>query len=175
MWLTVREYANKHDIAINSVHKKIKKNTIQSKKEKGMYLVWQDDTDAVQQPLEIMPEASTSNADDAYADAMRKSKELENALKQEKLKNLRQDTLLKKQKNRQVIQQYRKEFAQGVFQAFTESFGDVKKLFIELKLNKQMNEKLKSVFKKCIGKFQKNLTDYLAKSDKERQQDETET
>ena len=40
MWLTVREYANKHDIAINSVHKKIKKNTIQSKKEKGMYLVW---------------------------------------------------------------------------------------------------------------------------------------
>lgn len=170
MWLTVREYANKHDIAINSVHKKIKKNTIQSKKEKGMYLVWEQDTDAVQQPLQ-----STSNTDDAYADAMRKAKELENALKQEKLKNLRQDTLLKKQKNRQVIQQYRKEFAQGVFQAFTESFGDVKKLFIQLKLNKQMNEKLKSVFKKCIGKFQKNLTDYLAKSDKERQQDETET
>lgn len=175
MWISIREYANKHDVTTNAVLKRVHNNTIQSKKEKGMYLVWQDDTDAVQQQLQIMPEASTSNTDDAYADAMRKAKELENALKQEKLKNLRQDTLLKKQKNRQVIQQYRKEFAQGVFECFTESFGDVKKLFIELKLNKQMNEKLKSVFKKCIGKFQKNLTDYLAKSDKEKEDETTET
>lgn len=157
MWKTIRQYSKQYDITVQAVRKKIKKGQIENKKVKGIYYVFDvNDDDQVKQ---VNPQ--TTDEDEKYNIAIRTKAELENKLRQQKLKNLKQDTLLKAQKNRDVIQKYRREFAQGVFECFTNSFVDVKNFFIELKLNKQQNQKLKQLFQKNIALFRQNLIKYL--------------
>lgn len=176
-WLTVKQYAKLHNIAQQTVRAKIKAQTIPSKKIKGVMNVLDNSPELQEQ--ETTP-ASTISAEQELADlqyslAMKDSKELENELKRQKLRNLQQDTLIKKQKQTYTKQKYRQEYVEGVFQCFCQAFADVKKMIIELKLTKQQMQKFQNSFKKSIKKFEVELKKYLYEADKkEIQENETE-
>lgn len=42
MFVSVRDYASRHGLSLNTVYKKIRKNRIQGKKEKGQLFVWDE-------------------------------------------------------------------------------------------------------------------------------------
>lgn len=173
-WMTVKQYSQKKGISQNTVRKKIFRKTVLSKKIKGIIHVADLAVDQIQQQQQ-QKQIQYEKQNLSYQDQLKKKLQLENALKIEKLKNLQQDTLIKKQKQTFTKQKYRQEYVQGVFQAFTESFANVKNLIIELKLSKEENNKFKRIFADCIKKFEINLKKYLAEADKkELQQNEAE-
>ena len=173
-WFKVREYADNNKITTGRVYKKIKTKKLLSKKIDGViYVAELTAQQADQQQQQKQVEYQQQNL--SYQDELKKKLELENALKIEKLKNLQQDTLIKKQKLTFTKQKYRQEYVQGVFQAFTESFSNIKNLIIELKLSRQNNNRFKKIFAECIKNFEMNLQKYLAEADKkELQQNEAD-
>lgn len=161
MFLSVRQYANSKDLSVNYVRKLINTGKLTAKKVNGAFQIEVPDD----QPVKLTErDKRIQEQDQAYTLAMTSKTEIDNRLKQERLNNLKQDTVLKRLKNQQVIQQYRREFAQGVFQCFTDAFSDVKNVFIEMKLNKQQNQKLKQSFSKSIKNFKEKLNEYLKKN-----------
>ena len=176
-WVSVQDYADSHNVTNQAVRAKIKSGTIQNKKIKGKIHVL--DVDYQEQEQEITPasiiSAQQELADLQYSLAMKDSKQLQNELKREKLKNLQQDTLIKKQKQTYTKQKYRQEYAEGVFQCFCGAFADVKKMIIELKLDREQMQKFQNSFKKSIKKFELELKKYLHDADKkELEENETE-
>lgn len=159
-WIKARDYAVYANIAVKNVYEKIKKGLVQSKKIKGiLHVAVQDDS----------AQNTTDNIDqinNQYQSEIQKKLQLDNALKIQRLRNLQQDTLIKKQKQTFTKQKYRQEYVQGVFQAFTESFSNIKNLIIELKLSRQNNNKFKRIFAECIKKFEVELKKYLHEADK---------
>lgn len=161
-WITVKEFAQKHSLSTISVYKRIKRGTIQTKKIKGItHVPYDAEVNIVQeQPNKDLSEDEVKQNEE-WNKLQNEQKQIKLALQRQKLKNLKQDTELKKQKNKQVKQLYRRQFSEQVFESFTDSFTQLKNFFIELKLDKQQNEKLKNVFKKNIEKFRKNLNEKL--------------
>ena len=174
-WLTVKQFAKAHSVTQQAVRARIKAGTIQHKKIKGVMNVWDD----APEPEQEFPASTISTeqelADLQYSLALKDSKELENQLKRQKLKNLQQDTLIKKQKQTYTKQKYRQEYAEGVFEAFTSAFADLKTKLISMRLKKQQMQEFQTIFKKGIKKFQVELKKYLAQADKKEIEDnETE-
>ena len=163
MWLKVKEFAKKHGITQQSVRGRIQAGTIQNKKIKGIINVWDD---APEPEPQEKTSAEQELADLQYSLAMKDSKQLQNELKREKLKNLQQDTLIKKQKQTYTKEKYRQEYAEGVFEAFTSAFADLKTKLISMKLKKQQMQEFQTIFKKGIKKFEVELKKYLAEADK---------
>lgn len=168
MWLKVKQFAKKHGITEQSVRGRIQAGTIQNKKIKGIINVWDD---APEPEPQEKTSAEQELADLQYSLAMKDSKQLQNELKREKLKNLQQDTLIKKQKQTYTKEKYRQEYAEGVFECFTAAFADVKTKLISMKLKKQQMQEFQTIFKKCIKKFQVELKKYLADADKKEIED----
>lgn len=162
-WIKVREYANNNDIALKNVYRHIKNGNLQAKKINGILHVAVDSDEKTVQPTDSN---NQSESDKKYAEQLAEKLKLENALKLEKLKNLQQDTLIKKQKQVFTKQLYRQEYVQGVFECFTESFANIKNLIIDLKLSKENNQRFKKIFAECIKKFEQSLKKYLAEADK---------
>ena len=173
-WMTVKQYSDKKGISQNTVRKKIMRKTVLSKKIKGVMHVADLSAQQIeQQQADKQQQYQQQNL--SYQDELKKKLELENALKFQKLKNLQQDTLIKKQKQTFTKQKYRQEYVQGVFECFTESFSNIKSLIIQLKLSRQNNNKFKRIFAECLKKFEMNLQKYLAEADKkELQQNEAD-
>ena len=167
MWLRTRDFAEKHGVSTSAVRQRIKSGSIPNRKNNGSYEVWdQDQSESPEMPLA----SEETGVDSAYTQALTRKAQLENKLKEQKLKNLTEDTELKKQRNRDYIEQVRREFAEDVFQCFTESFSDLKSLFIEMRFDKEQNQKLKQVFGKAIKDFRERLLKYLEKGKKEEQE-----
>ena len=174
-WKKVRQYAVDKNISLPMVYKKIKRKTLLSKKRKGILHVAELTEELTEQPQNIDIDDKYQQQNLSYQDELKKKLELENALKIEKLKNLQQDTLIKKQKQTFTKQKYRQQYVQGVFEAFTEAFANVKNLIVDLKLSKENNQKFKRIFADCIKKFEINLKKYLSEADKkELQQNEAD-
>ena len=173
-WMTVKQYSDKKGISQNTVRKKIMRKTVLSKKIKGvMHVADLLPQQIEQQQAEKQQQYQQQNL--SYQDQLKKKLQLENALKFEKLKNLQQDTLIKKQKQTFTKQKYRQEYVQGVFECFTESFSNIKNLIIQLKLSRENNNKFKRIFVECLKKFEVSLKKYLNEADKkELQQNEVE-
>lgn len=166
-WRTVRQYSIDNNISLPMVYKKIKRKTVLSKKIKGIMYVTDlmDPEETENRQLEEQAgEQEQQNL--SYQDQLKKKLQLENALKIQRLKNLQQDTLIKKQKQTFTKQKYRQEYVQGVFQCFVDSFSGIKNLIIELKLSKENNNKFKKIFAECLKKFEINLQKYLMEADK---------
>lgn len=176
-WVSVQDYADSHHVTNQAVRAKIKTGSLQNKKIKGKIHVL--DVDYQEQEQETTP-ASTLSAQQELADlqyslAMKDSKQLQNQLKRQKLRNLQQDTLIKKQKQTYTKQKYRQQYAEGVFECFTNSFADLKSKLISMRLNKQQMQEFQAIFKKSIKKFELELKKYLSEADKkELQQNEAE-
>lgn len=169
MWLKVRQFAEKYGISTSAVLQRIKINSIKHKRIKKLHYVWDDDQGVKQvQPAD---QVETSD-DDKYNQAVLKKTQLENKLKQQKLKNLKEDTKLKSIRNKQNVQQLRRQFSQMIFDCFTQAFSDVKNVFIQMRLNKQQNQKLRQSFKKSIEKFRNALLKQLQNKDKIEDQDD---
>lgn len=168
-WIKVQEYAKKHQVTPPAVYKKIRRGTVKTKKIKGV-LVIDDNSPIIEDKtaqIEQTEEQRLSNEE--WSQLQNEQRKIKLELQIEKLKNLQQDTILKKLKQQSVKEYYRREFSQQVFQCLTDSFSDLKNYLIDLKLNKQENQKLKFVFKKTIDKFRKNLSDNLKKKQKEQE------
>ena len=185
MWLTVKEYSNKTNLSLNVVYQKLHANKLQFRKNKGITEVFLPDDQQPDQPetnieqqtpattVDNQPGADEVLSEDAkYNLAVRKRTELENALKLEKLKNLQQDTLIKKQKQVFTKELYRQEYATGVYECFSTAFSSLKNVIIDLKLNKENAAKFKRVYAECLKKFEQELKKYLATKDKEEMQNE---
>lgn len=171
-WVSVQDYADSHNVTNQAVRAKIKTGSLQNKKIKGKLHVL--DVDYQEQEQETTPASISAEqelADLQYSLAMKDAKELQNQLKRQKLRNLQQDTLIKKQKQTYTKQKYRQEYAEGVFECFTEAFADVKNLIIELKLTKDQMQKFQNAFKKSIKKFETELKKYLHEADKKEIED----
>lgn len=175
MWQTVRQFSEKNHVSPSSVYQRVKTKSLLSKKEKNvLYVAELDDADVKQQTEvqeEVVQQVEQADGRDLlYQDELKRKLELENALKAQKLKNLQQDTIIKKQKQMYTKELYRQQYVEGVFEAFTQSFSNIKNLIIELKLKKEDNNKFKRVFSECLKKFQINLKKYLAQADKKQMQ-----
>lgn len=170
VWLKVQEYVKKHNVTPMSVYGKIKRKTIPFKKVKGVtYVQDLQDQDIQQQQIEQQKQ------NQELSKLQNQERKVKLELQLEKLKNLREDTLIKKQKQTYTKELYRQEYVDGVFDCFTESFSNIKNLIIELKLKKEDNAKFKKIFSQCIKKFQISLKRYLAEADKkELEQQESE-
>lgn len=170
-WYTVRQYAELNNITSEAVRHQIKVGKkVLSKKENGKYWVKPISPQANTPPPKTSPQKSEQSL--AYQNELKRKLQLQNDLKNQKLANLRQDTIIKKQKQLFTKQKYRQQFAQGVFTCFADAFAGVKNLMIELKLSKENNEKFKRVFSVSLKKFEQNLKNYLADCDKKELNDQ---
>lgn len=176
-WIKVQEYAKKHKVTPMAVYKKVRNHSLKTKKIKGVIVIQDNSPIAVKTAsnedktaqIEQTEEQRLSNEE--WSKLQNEQRKIKLELQIEKLKNLQQDTILKKLKQQSVKEYYRREFSEQVFQCVTDSFSDLKNYLIELKLNKQENQKLKFVFKKTIDKFRKKLSDNLKKKQKEEEQE----
>lgn len=164
MWVTVSELAKQQNITPQAIRAKIRCGKLKSCKVKGAYRVWKEDVEA--------EEAKLIAEDNAYNEAVKRKTQLDNELKAQKLRNLQQDTLLKKQKQTYTKQLYRQEYVQGVFQCFTESFANLKNFIVQLKMKKEDSLRFKKVIAECIRKFEVSLKHYLQEADKKELEDE---
>ena len=171
-WITVKKYAHKTNTSVTAVYKKIKTGSVKSKKVKGITLVQDNSIIAVKTPSNEDKTAQMDQTEEQkieneeWSRLQNEERKVKLELQFEKLKNLREDTLIKKQKQTYTKELYRQEYVDGVFEAFTDAFSNIKNLIVELKLKKEDNAKFKKVFSDCIKKFELNLKKYLAEADK---------
>ena len=170
MYIDVKEFAKIKGCTTVFIYKQIKKNKIRARKEKGIWKVWIDDNDNEVKESEQPIVNTKHDTDEEYNLSLLKRTELENKLKEQKLRNLTEDTKLKSIRNKQTIESIKRQFAQQVFQVFTDCFSDVKNVFIQMKLDKEQNQKLKDSFKKAISNFR----DQLLKKLENKEGDKTE-
>lgn len=160
-WMTIKQMAQKRGCTISRIYQLINKGKILKRKVGNGVKVAYPESENISAQIEQTAEEK------ALAQTLVKGKNIQNELKQEKLNNLRQDTLLKKQKNTLTKQLYRVEYAEGVLQCFSSAFANVKNLLIDLKLTAEQNQNFQSAFRKALKRFEENLTNYLAQKDKD--------
>ena len=159
MWIKVRDYAVKNNIAVKNVYQKIKNKQLVTKKLKNVIYISVPDEDANNN---LDDEQKKLQLDFLKTQAQQKKIKLD--LQKEKLKNLAEDTTLKRLRQQTIKELYRRQFSDDVYECFIDSFSQLKNLFIELKLDKEKNDKLKLIFRKSIEKFRKLLKDKLKKN-----------
>lgn len=181
MWLSIKEIEQQVGISTTAIRKRIKKNTVNHKKIKNKVWVelppeWQMKINGVENAKEKINQQiqealnDKNNGEDEYYNNLSKKTQLDNQLKMEKLRNLKEDTLIKRQRQQHTKQLYRQEYVNGVFDAFTDSFAGLKTFIIQLKLDKEKNDKFKTVIENCLKTFENKLSEYLSSCDKKENQ-----
>ena len=167
MWIRVSEYAKRHGVIPAAVRKRIKCNTIASKKEHGITLVEDVDGDA-----EAQENAPGQSEGRGYSQQALESRwNTENELKRAKVRNLEAEITLKKQKVVAYRERLRTEFCEGVLEAYTDAFSDLKGIVVDLKLKKEQIRRFKETYAKCLKKFEQKLKNYLKAKDKEEEEE----
>ena len=168
MWMKVGEYAKKHGVKQSTVRKKIKSNTIASKKdEHGVTLVDDVEENVVEQTAS--PEQSEGRG---YSQQALESRwNTENELKRQKILNIQADIVIKKQRVVSYREKLRTEFCEGVLEAYTDAFSDLKGIVVDLKLKKEQIKRFKDCYSKCLKKFEQKLRNYLKQKDKEEEEE----
>lgn len=166
-WLTLKEYAEKKGITVQTARRKVTANTIKHKKENGKIYVLQNSEKNKNIAL---------NLDAEYTDILKEKQRLENDLRRQKYRNVQQDILLKKARLKQTMERNRRDYAEGVLSCFIEAFSSFKSAVIQLKLNREQTEILLQSFSKSIDNFQSLLKDYLQKNrDQDDEEDKLDT
>ena len=171
-WLTVKEYSRQREVSEQSVRDKIKRGTVQNKRINGVVHVLADD--AEQQTPATEENYTVTAEETALNNALLASRNIDNELKRERLENLRQDTIIKRLKQEAVKEKYRVEYAEGVLEVFTASFGNVKSYLSSLHLSAEQIKTFQEHFKKSLVKFKKGLEDYIRQKDREEGENEAE-
>lgn len=161
MWITVKEYAGREGISVSAVPDRIKSGRVKSKKEgRRVYIEVPDE--GQEQPLS-KTEALNASLATRY--------NVENELKLAKVRNLEAEITLKKQKVVSYRERLRTEFCEGVLEAYTDAFSDLKGIVVDLKLKKEQIRRFKETYAKCLKKFEQKLKNYLKAKDKEEEEE----
>ena len=176
MWVTVKNYARAKGVTETAVRHKIKHGTIDFKKINGVLHV--DDGNPEPEPdpnADAIKEIAENVAEQDYRKAISKRWDTDNELKRQKIENIRADIIIKKQKVKEYRERLRTEFCEGVLDAYSDAFGDLKAVMVDLKLRKEQIKKFKDTYSKCLKKFEQKLIAYLkTKDDDEEKESEKE-
>ena len=162
MWITVKEYAGREGISVSAVPDRIKSGRVKSKKEGRRVYIEVPDEEGKEQ---------TMTPTEALNNALATRYDVENELKLAKVRNLEAEITLKKQKVVSYRERLRTEFCEGVLEAYTDAFSDLKGIVVDLKLKKDQIRRFKSCYSKCLKKFEQKLKNYLKQKDKEEEEE----
>lgn len=162
MWITVKEYAGREGISVSAVPDRIKSGRVKSKKEGRRVYIEVPDEEGKGQTM-TPTEALNASLATRY--------DVENELKLAKVKNIEAEIILKKQKLTSYRERLRTEFCEGVLEAYTDAFSDLKGIVVDLKLKKDQIRRFKDCYAKCLKKFEQKLRAYLKQKDKEEEEE----
>ena len=162
MWITIKEYGEREGISRPSVLKRVKSGRIKMKKDDGRVYIEVPDEEGKEQ---------TMTPTEALNTALATRYDVENELKLAKVKNIEAEIILKKQKVVAYRERLRTEFCEGVLEAYTDAFSDLKGIVVDLKLKKDQIKRFKDCYSKCLKKFEQKLRNYLKQKDKEEEEE----
>jgi hypothetical protein len=81
------------------------------------------------------------------------------------------DIILKKQKAVSYRERMRVEFCEGILEAYTDAFSDLKAVLVDMRLKKEQVQRFREKYGKCLKKFEKLLEKYLKQKDKEEEEE----
>lgn len=162
MWITVREYAEREGIQAQSVGRRVKSGRVKMKKEDGRVYIEVPDEEGQEQTM-TPTQALNASLATRY--------DVENELKKAKVRNLEAEIVLKKQKSVVYRERLRTEFCEGILEAYTDAFSDLKGIVVDLKLKKEHIRRFKDCYSKCLKKFEAKLKAYLKTKDKEEEEE----
>lgn len=166
MWITIKEYGEREGISRPSVLKRVKSGRIKMKKDDGRVYIEVPDEEGQEQKM-TPTEALNASLATRY--------DVENELKLAKVRNLEAEIVIKKQKVVAYRERLRTEFCEGVLEAYTDAFSDLKGIVVDLKLKKEQIRRFKDCYAKCLKKFEQKLKNYLKAKDKEEEESRDDT
>ena len=166
MWITIKEYGEREDISRPSVLKRVKSGRVKMKKDDGRVYIEVPDEEGKEQ---------TMTPTEALNTALATRYDVENELKLAKVRNLEAEIVIKKQKVVSYRERLRTEFCEGVLEAYTDAFSDLKGIVVDLKLKKEQIRRFKDCYAKCLKKFEQKLRNYLKQKDKEEEEESKNT
>ena len=162
-WITTREFAERNNISVQAVTSRIKHGSVNCKMENG------------KRYIEVPDENAEISIDEEKTKILSDKFEIEAELKRKKIENIRMDVLLKKQHMTVYKERLRTEFCEGVLEAYTDAFSDLKGIVVDLKLKKEQIKRFKDCYVKCLKKFEQKLRAYLKQKDKEEEEESKNT
>lgn len=162
MWITIKEYGEREGISRPSVLKRVKSGRIKMKKDDGRVYIEVPDEEG---------KGQTMTPTEALNTALATRYDVENELKLAKVKNIEAEIILKKQKVVAYRERLRTEFCEGVLEAYTDAFSDLKGIVVDLKLKKEQIRRFKDCYSKCLKKFEQKLKAYLKQKDREEEEE----
>lgn len=162
MWITIKDYGEREGISRPSVLKRVKSGRVKMKKDDGRVYIEVPDEEGKEQ---------TMTPTEALNTALATRYDVENELKLAKVRNLEAEITLKKQKVVSYRERLRTEFCEGVLEAYTDAFSDLKGIVVDLKLKKEQIRRFKDCYSKCLKKFEQKLRAYLKQKDKEEEEE----
>lgn len=166
MWMALKAYAEREGIRPASVYDRIKSGRVKSKKEGRRVYIEVPDEEGKEQ---------TMTPTEALNTALATRYDVENELKLAKVRNLEAEIVIKKQKVVAYRERLRTEFCEGVLEAYTDAFSDLKGIVVDLKLKKDQIRRFKDCYSKCLKKFEQKLRNYLKQKDKEEEEESKNT
>lgn len=166
MWITIKEYGEREGISRPSVLKRVKSGRVKMKKDDGRVYIEVPDEEGKEQTM-TPTEALNASLATRY--------DVENELKLAKVKNIEAEIILKRQKVVAYRERLRTEFCEGVLEAYTDAFSDLKGIVVDLKLKKDQIRRFKDCYSKCLKKFEQKLRAYLKQKDKEEEEESKNT
>lgn len=142
--------------------KRVKSGRIKMKKDDGRVYIEVPDEEGKEQ---------TMTPTEALNTALATRYDVENELKLAKVRNLEAEIVIKKQKVVAYRERLRTEFCEGVLEAYTDAFSDLKGIVVDLKLKKEHIKRFKDCYAKCLKKFEQKLRNYLKQKDKEEEEE----
>lgn len=162
MWITIKEYGEREGISRPSVLKRVKSGRVKMKKDDGRVYIEVPDEEGKEQTM-TPTEALNASLATRY--------DVENELKLAKVRNLEAEIVIKKQKVVSYRERLRTEFCEGVLEAYTDAFSDLKGIVVDLKLKKEQIKRFKDCYSKCLKKFEQKLKAYLKQKDREEEEE----
>lgn len=166
MWITIKEYGEREGISRPSVLKRVKSGRVKMKKDDGRVYIEVPDEEGKEQSM---------TPTEALNNALATRYDVENELKLAKVRNLEAEITLKRQKVVAYRERLRTEFCEGVLEAYTDAFSDLKGIVVDLKLKKDQIKRFKDCYSKCLKKFEQKLRNYLKQKDKEEEEESKNT
>ena len=167
-YITVREYAKIKNISTKRVYQLVKKHRLDAKKIAGKLHVNNTSSSSELTEQQQRKDALYNSAEQIKLEKLK----IENELKKQRLKNVRQDTILKHLKNQSTKEKYRVEYAEEVLQVYITSFASLKSFITSLHLDADQLKAFQQHIEKCVSQFELNLSKYLRNKDKEQIEDE---
>ena len=120
----------------------------------------------VEVPDEEAPKAvEAAPGGDSREMALARKHDADAALKLARIRGIEAEIRVKSQKVREYRERLRREFCEGVLECFSDSFGDLKAVLVDMRLRKDQVQKFRDEFGRCLKRFGDGLEKYLKQMD----------